>query len=597
VALSRACLTFAPTLVFVNDAAVPRARSRRADLLLLGALLVIWLLPWSLLTGAAMVSGAHPVASPLEFINPVRLVTLYRADGNTVVWWHLVGASAPAHTWLFVGFIVATLLAIVLLLGGGLVAWAGGVPGVAAARMLVPGRLTRTSRWATWRDLRALQVRGPREGSLILGRRGAHLIATQPETSVLVIGPTRSGKTSGLVVPNLLEWQGPAIVTSTKSELVDLTAAHRRGLGPVCVYDPTGEVGSGANTVSWSPLAGCEALDVAWTVAAWLCAGLQQGGGRGDNDWAHWAESGKLLIAPLLYTAAACDRTILDVRDWIHGFDLDTPAALLQQLALRQPGREADPERALAMLTSVDQRPEKERGTVFSTVMRIFSVFNERSVAASAMTSGFDPDRFLRQRGTLYLCTPRQSPERIASLFVGILMTVVTRAYAQASQQARGRLHPELALFLDELANVVPIEELPALASQGAGRGVVLMSIVQDLSQLRARYGSDRANSILNNHGCKMALPGISDPETADVVTKLVGRGQYTDVQVSHTNGRAAHSYSLRQDQMASPDALRQLPDGTGVVLYRGKPPTIVRLRPWYADRRLRELVNGAHTG
>ncbi len=59
---------------------------------------------------------------------------------------------------------------------------------------------------------------------------------------MLVIGPTRSGKTSGLVVPNLLEWQGAAIVTSTKSELVDLTASHRRSLGPVCVYDPTGEV-------------------------------------------------------------------------------------------------------------------------------------------------------------------------------------------------------------------------------------------------------------------------------------------------------------------------------------------------------------------
>ncbi|MFZ2032653.1 MAG: TraM recognition domain-containing protein, partial [Candidatus Dormiibacterota bacterium] len=42
-----------------------------------------------------------------------------------------------------------------------------------------------------------------------------------------------------------------------------------------------------------------------------------------------------------------------------------------------------------------------------------------------------------------------------------------------------------LGLFLDELANIVPIDDLPGLASQGAGRGVLLMSIVQDLSQLR----------------------------------------------------------------------------------------------------------------
>jgi type IV secretion system protein VirD4 len=514
----------------VGNGAVPRERSRRGDLILLGAVATAWLLPWLLLTGAATVSGGHPDVSPVDFVNPVRLVGLYQTDGNAVVWWHLVGATQPTHVWLFVAFIIAALLVMLAAVVAGLLAWAGGVPGVGAAMLLVPGRLERTSRWATWRDLRPLQARRARPGSLILGRRGAHLIATQPETSVLVIGPTRSGKTSGLVVPNLLEWHGPAIVTSTKSELVDLTAVHRRSGGPVSVYDPTGETGGCADTVSWSPLAGCEVLDVAWTVAAWLCAGLQQGGGRADNDWAHWAESGKLLIAPLLYVAAACDRTIVDVRDWIHCFDLETPSALLAERAAAQADRDSDPQRALAMLTSIDHRPERERGTVFSTVMRIFSVFNERAVAESAMTSRFDPDRFLRERGTLYLCTPRQSPERIASLFVGILMTVVTRAYALAATAPQRRLQPELGLFLDELANVVPIEELRSLASQGAGRGVVLMSIIQDFSQLRARYGSDRANSILNNHGCKVVLPGISDPETTDVIAKLVGRAEYTDV-------------------------------------------------------------------
>ena len=572
---------------------MPRPRSRRADLILVGALLVLWLVPWTLLTAAAYVSGVRPVISPVDFINPVRLVALYHADGNAIVWWHLVGAGRPAHVWLFVGVIVAAAAALLGATTALALAWAGGVPGIGASRMLMPGRLQRSSRWATWRDLRPLRVRRPRPGTLVLGRRGPRLIATEAETSVLVIGPTRSGKTSGLVVPNLLEWQGPAIVTSTKSELVDLTAAHRRSLGPVYVYDPTGEIGERADAVTWSPLAGCEVLDVAWTVAAWLCAGLQQGGGRGDNDWAHWAESGKLLIAPLLYAAAACDRTIIDVRDWIHSFDLETPSELLAALTREQPGRDADPQRAMAMLTSVDQRPEKERGTVFSTVMRIFSVFNESAVAASAMTSQFDPQSFLRDRGTLYLCTPRQSPERIASLFVGILMTVVARAYAVAARLPRGRLQPELALFLDELANVVPIEELPALASQGAGRGIVLMSIIQDFSQLRVRYGADRANSILNNHGCKMVLPGVSDPETSEVIAKLIGRAEYTDVQVSHNDGKASRSYSLRREQMASPDALRQLPEGTGVVLYRGKPPTMVRLRPWYAERTLTDLVRG----
>jgi len=68
---------------------------------------------------------------------------------------------------------------------------------------------------------------------------------------LLVVGPTRSGKTSSLVVPNLLRWEGAAVVTSTKWELVGITAGHRQSIGPVHVYDPTGEGGDRSASVTW----------------------------------------------------------------------------------------------------------------------------------------------------------------------------------------------------------------------------------------------------------------------------------------------------------------------------------------------------------
>ena len=91
--------------------------------------------------------------------------------------------------------------------------------------------------------------------------------------------------------------------------------------------------------------------------------------------------------------AAKTGHTIVDVRTWIHAFDIATPMSLLEELLL-DPAivGDADPVRAMSMLASVDQRPERERGTVFSTVMRIFNVFTERAVAESALSSRFDPD-------------------------------------------------------------------------------------------------------------------------------------------------------------------------------------------------------------
>jgi type IV secretion system protein VirD4 len=558
------------------------------DIRAAGALVGIWLCPWAILTIATWVAGGRPSASPFDFVDPVRVIRRLGSEGGASRWWVLVEPKAPVATW---AFWATAALAVVIAGAGGFGIWrlsAGHRPGRMRRK-----RIVRTAHWARRADLRAMRPHRGRIGVFFVGTLRGRKLVTQSETSVLVIGPTRSGKTTGLVIPNLFDWNGPAIATSTKSELVELTAGYRQSMGPVYVYDPTSEIGARFQTVTWSPIAGCDNLDRAWTVASWLCASLQQGGGRGDNDWAHWAESGKLLIAPLLYVAAISGRTIVDVRTWVHGFDIATPLGVLEELLL-DPATvgDADPIRAMSMLASVDQRPERERGTVFSTVMRIFNVFTERAVAESAMTSRFDPEEFLRSRGTLYLCTPRQSPERVASLFVGILMTVVTAAYAMAEAFPERRRTACLGLFLDELANVVPIEDLPALASQGAGRGVMLLSIVQDLSQLRARYGNERANTILNNHGCKIILPGISDPETADVLGKLIGRAEYSEQQVSlGADGRISRSYSTRHDAIATPDALRQLRAGSAIVIHRDNPPALVHLPYWFRTARYRRLA------
>jgi len=566
-----------------------RLGSGRNELRLVSLLAGAWLIPWAVLTAATRMAGGIPTASPFTFVEPSHIAARMRGHSAFELWYLVggLGRVAPLVFW----------VVLVLLLCGAVAAGAlvnTRYPHWRSSGAAAPTRsLDRHSRWARRRDLRGLFARRARAGTFLIGYHGRTPLATEAETSTLVIGPTRSGKTTCVVIPNLFDWDGPAIVTSTKSELVDTTGAQRQTVGPVFVYDPSGELDDRYTTVTWSPLVGCEDLDRAWTVASWLCAGLQHGSARGDSDWVHWAESGKLLIAPLLFAAASSGHTIVDVRTWIHGFDLVTPLGIIEEtLVAHSDDATDDASRAAVMLTSIDQRPERERGTVFSTVMRIFNALNERAVARSASTNRLDAASFITRKGTLYLCTPRLAPERVASLFVGLLMTVVTEAYGIADRSPRGRLDPGLGLFLDELANVIPIEDLPSLASQGAGRGVNLLSIVQDLSQLRARYGSDRAHSILNNHACKLILPGVSDPETTELISRLLGRSAYTDVQVSRApDGRETRSYSVRHDHLAPPDALRQLRSGTAIVVYRGRPPAVVRMRPWFTVERYRRMA------
>ncbi|MGH3025274.1 MAG: type IV secretory system conjugative DNA transfer family protein, partial [Gaiellaceae bacterium] len=97
------------------------------------------------------------------------------------------------------------------------------------------------ARWARRRDLRALRIREPQPGRLTLGRVDGRLVAAEARQSVIVIGPVQTGKTSGFAVPAILEWRGPVVATSVKTDLLRETFVARGALAHanVWVYDPT----------------------------------------------------------------------------------------------------------------------------------------------------------------------------------------------------------------------------------------------------------------------------------------------------------------------------------------------------------------------
>ena len=131
--------------------------------------------------------------------------------------------------------------------------------------------------WARHHDLAPLLTRPPRSGTdeppaagrLWVGTHQGADVLVPAATSVMVVAPTRTGKSTRLVVPNLLRWDGPAIVTSVKRDVYDLTVARRATVGPVALFDPTGATGI-ADTVRWSPLLSSTTFPDATKTATWL---------------------------------------------------------------------------------------------------------------------------------------------------------------------------------------------------------------------------------------------------------------------------------------------------------------------------------------
>jgi type IV secretion system protein VirD4 len=440
------------------------------------------------------------------------------------------------------------------------------------------------ARWARPADLRPLRTRRttgrgrhPKPGRLALGRteRG-RLLATEARHSVLVIGPTQSGKTTGLAIPAILEWEGPVVATSVKDDLAAHTIGWRAGRGPCAFFDPTGAtlIPRPEARARWSPVSACDTWSAAQKMAAWLVDSTP--GRRGMADAAFWYATAAKQLAPLLLAAERGGYPVAEVARWTDSQEFEEPQRVLEVCG---------EERAAEALAACAGREERIRSSVATTLETVLAPFEDPVVAAATAATDLAVPDLLARQGTLYLCGPTHEQHRVQGLFAALVSTVVDVAVASAP------LDPPLLLVLDEAANIAPVRDLDALASTAAGLGVQLVTVCQDLAQLAARYDGERARTIANNHRAKLLLSGVSDIATLDLVSGLAGEQavrEETTTDDLRTGGRT-RSVATTLRRLAPADELRRVEPGRAVLVYGHLPPVRLRLRPWYLDRRLRK--------
>jgi type IV secretion system protein VirD4 len=438
------------------------------------------------------------------------------------------------------------------------------------------------ARWATRRDVRVLVVDRPLAGRLTLGTAQRRLLASERGHSVLVVGPTQSRKTSGLAIPAILEWQGPVVAASVKSDLARHTLDWRRRQGQVLVYDPSAS--TGLVTASWSPLQ----ASVTWEGARRTAGSLTEvarssPGALADGDF--WYATAAKLLAPLLFAAATSGATMRDVVRWVDTQEIDEVFDVLTASGERS---------ALQAARAAWGRDERQRSAVYTTTETVVEVFADPVVAMSeSAVSGehlggcIDPGRLLDGNDTLYLCAPAHDQRRLRPLFATLVAQVVEAAYERSGRQG-APLDPPLLVVLDEAANVAPLAELDVLASTAAGHGVQLVTVWQDLAQLHSRYGT-KAGSVVNNHRVKVFLSGIADPGTLEHASSLIGETERrTRAMTVDGYGGTSHTDSPSLRRLAPGDALRRIPPGDAVVVSGHLPPVRLRLRSWHDDKFLR---------
>ena len=421
------------------------------------------------------------------------------------------------------------------------------------AKVLKPS--LRNAMWWTRRRTPVLDYATP------IARVGWQRIWSPVEDVTLRFGGPRSGKT-GELAGRILDAPGAVIATSTRTDLIDLTAKLReQRRGPTYVFNPSG-LGKLASTITFDPLTGCENPVTATHRAGDL---LPAEGGSEERE--HWVGQARRALATLLHAAALGELTMQDVASWVANPERATDDVLR---LLRRSPEEAFLVTAEQFLTTND----RTRSSITTTIMPAMAWLTDPTARAAATGGSFDVAELLASRATVYLLGAEEG--HTAPLVAALTAHLAREARRIASESPGGRLDPALTLVLDEAALVSPVPLDQWTADMG-GRNVTIHIGAQSRAQLRKRWGDTGCAAIMTNSATVLILAGARDADDLQAYSMLTAdRRELVETEDAdgHVTGRTSQRVPV-----LSPGEIAQLPELHAVIVRRGMPAAIGRLQ------------------
>ena len=412
-----------------------------------------------------------------------------------------------------------------------------------------------------------LDRNGYEHGDFWLGRTlNGRPFGWREDLNLLTCAGPRSGKGVGVVVPNLLDFPGSAVVIDPKGELADLTADYRRRvLGhKVIVLDPANTAKNIPDDLrgTYNPL---DALDIndpyVTTAAQTIASGIVVPKPDADSKDQIWdATSLDFIQGVLLYILVYCEpeeRTLIKLLDMItlgdralyhcwldvmreHDPDFVPPRGRAFELLLqRMADTEEFPLSIRGAAEKLEDMGENFKGSVLGTV-RTHLDFLKPGQLWPALMHTDDPTRTFKlsefrnkeQPLTIYLCLPVNMMQQQGRWLRLILTQIIEYLERTQSTFDKDRDLPILML-IDEFFQLGPMPSIINTLTYAPGSGLRMWLIVQDLNQLKINYPKSW-ETIIGACGIKQFF-GINELTTAEYVSRLLGETEVLVPTVSLT--------------------------------------------------------------
>jgi type IV secretion system protein VirD4 len=449
------------------------------------------------------------------------------------------------------------------LIGGGLLLagliyalWARGAPLHGAAR------------FASERELKRHGFRSA--SGIIVGRKGGRFLIFGGSEHVLVEAPTRSGKGTGIVIPNLLTWQGSVVVLDVKRENFDASAGFRAHYGQdVFLFNPTDRQG---RTARYNPLAYIDRSDPddviieLQKIATMLFIAPE----RGEAFWANGARTGFAGVGAWL--AETSDEPLTMGAIYRHLTEGDARVFFKKELADPALNLSVSSRTALADFAGGS---DNSFADIKKTITNVLGLWLNPLVDAATAVSDFDLRELRKRPISIYLGVSPDELDRIAPLYNLLFQQLIDLNVRELPDD---RTPVPVLVILDEFARLGRASVIASAFSYVAGYGIRLLPVIQSRSQLRGVYGEHVADEIVANCGVEVAFTP-KELRVANELSERIGYvGQESITKSLTINGLLANrskSISEQRRALMLPQELMQFPANRLILLRGGIPPII----------------------
>lgn len=462
-----------------------------------------------------------------------------------------------------------------------------------------------SARFATEREIKALHYNsGIPIGCLIKGKLSIdidilkkeintkvsqEIIRLNPHHMVLV-APSGAGKGVGIIIPTLLDYDGPVLVTDVKAaENFHVTSEYRKSLGrEVYVLDPFQEAqleSDSINVLDFMDMESEEIVDEASMIASLLVP--SPGHTVGNEKFFH--QRARSVIQALILYVKCSDEIDVENKTLFHVYELlcqsqeDFKETLIQlmdnkSLAYGLPSRIA----ASLMTTAY----EELSGTL-NTARNELTYFDSPLMQKISTKTTIDLNKLIQNKADLYLCIPvskLDSYGRIIRLIVSMTFSI--------AQRHRNLNDKPLLMVLDEMPLLGAIPKVEDALVVGRGYGVKILAVSQNI-ELIQKFSPHAWQTFLESN--LLVFIEASGLQSSEYISKSLGQStiemvsksksenqQKGGAKYSSTSENQGESQSYQGRPILTSDEVRFLGDDTIIAFYKNTRPMLLNKIKYY---------------